>query len=240
MTITILIQNVERQNEEIVNFSFDEEETVHKALLRYLSSRDFPDILTMERCFFRIGKTEIAKKENFNKKLSDFVKKGQLLEFGIRRKDDDRHVYSEEAFNFADVSKGPTKRGFSDTAPDYRYVGRGLNIYGICVFKKCDIYKKNVIVMKGQCTIDLGEDVYDNDLPCPHCGVSVKPVTCGFHMCKYKINGKMVDGNAVKDIPEINGIANDENSSSYYNPDFTGMSKFVSLSIDVSELYNYK
>lgn len=242
MTITILIQNVEIMDGEIEKFSFEEKETVHEALLRYLTSKNYPDILESGRCFFRFGNKVISTQENLKNKLSNLVKNNQLLEFGIKRNDNkEEHLYSEEAFDFANVTKGPTKRDCTaKDAPDYRYVGRGLNIYGTCVFKKCDLFQKNVIVMMRKCKVDLGSDVYGNDIPCPHCSVNVKPITCGFHMCKYKIGGRMVEGKEVKDIPEINDVANDENSSNYYNPDFTGMSKFLSLSIEVTELLDYK
>jgi hypothetical protein len=35
----------------------------------------------------------------------------------------------------------PVDRKFSDTAPDWRIVHRGLSLKGVCVNKKCEAYK---------------------------------------------------------------------------------------------------
>ena len=39
---------------------------------------------------------------------------------------------------FTDISKNKTKEiGFSKKAPSYRKVTKGINIFGICNYKKC-------------------------------------------------------------------------------------------------------
>ena len=51
------------------------------------------------------------------------------------------------SFRFTDISKQITEEHyFSDEAPSYRIVTRGINIYGICKFKKCCAYNEEVIV----------------------------------------------------------------------------------------------
>ena len=48
---------------------------------------------------------------------------------------------------FSDVSKNKTKElTFSKKAPSYRKVTKGINIFGICKFKKCLAYQKEVVV----------------------------------------------------------------------------------------------
>jgi hypothetical protein len=48
---------------------------------------------------------------------------------------------------FTDISKNKTKEiGFSKKALSYRKVTKGINIFGICKFKKCKAYKKEVVV----------------------------------------------------------------------------------------------
>lgn len=244
MTITIHIQDVDTEDGEIDDFSFDEKETVHDALLRYLTSKDFPDILLIGHCFFKLGDKEISLKENLNNKLADYVKNDQLLEFGLKRNDESGHIYSEEAIDFANVRNCPTKRPFTKTAPYYRHVRRGLNIYGICLNPHCELLNKHVIVKMGKCKINLA-DIYNIKIPCPNpkCEVNVKPITCGFFMCKYKIKGQMYENGKLEQIDEISETADDENHSNYYNPDFhggCGMARYIELLIEVTEIIDKK
>lgn len=48
---------------------------------------------------------------------------------------------------FSDVSKNKTKElTISKKAPSYRKITKGINIFGICKFKKCLAYQKEVVV----------------------------------------------------------------------------------------------
>ena len=49
---------------------------------------------------------------------------------------------------FTDVSKNITKemKRSSKRGPSYREATKGINIIGICNYKKCKVYKKQVIV----------------------------------------------------------------------------------------------
>ncbi len=52
------------------------------------------------------------------------------------------------SIQFSDVNKNKTTEiPCSKEAPSYRAVTKGINIFGICNFKKCDAYKKEVVVM---------------------------------------------------------------------------------------------
>ena len=60
------------------------------------------------------------------------------------------------SMNFTDLSKNKTKEiYFSEEAPSYRGVTKGINICGICKFKKCKAYKNEVIVPINKNKIDL-------------------------------------------------------------------------------------
>ena len=49
---------------------------------------------------------------------------------------------------FTDVSKNMTKEiKRSKNAPSYRTATKGIDIIGICNYKKCKAYKKEVIVI---------------------------------------------------------------------------------------------
>lgn len=46
---------------------------------------------------------------------------------------------------FTDVSKNKTKEiTFSKDAPSYRTISKGINLFGICLYKKCKAYKKKL------------------------------------------------------------------------------------------------
>ena len=136
---------------------------------------------------------------------------------------------------FTDVSKKVVEEHiFSDSAPSYRTVSKGINIYGICKgLKTCKGYKKEVIVpLKTKKEFDLIKE--RDDLECPLCGISIKPVTFGFHLCEYEINGKKFDGAKTEDF-QIKDKVDNENSIQYYTPDKNGETTIVSLIIKINE-----
>ena len=90
---------------------------------------------------------------------------------------------------FSDVSKNKTKElTLSKRAPSYRKITKGINIFGICKFKKCLAYQKEVVVRIKKKKFDLIEE--RNDLFCPECETLIVPKTVGFYLCKFKIYGK--------------------------------------------------
>ena len=135
--------------------------------------------------------------------------------------------------NFTDLSKQIYEEVyFSDSAPSYRLICKGINIFGICKFKKCKAYNKEVIAPLKKRKFDL---IKEKDiLECPECEGLISPKTIGFHLCKYKIKGtKFEDG---KGIPfEFNGKADNNNSVQYYNPDRNGQTTVVELIIEITK-----
>ena len=136
--------------------------------------------------------------------------------------------------NFTDVSKQiHEEHFFSDKAPSYRIVTQGINIYGICKGKKCEAYKKEVVVpLKNIKKFDLMKE--KDDLECPECGGIIIPKTLGFHLCEYKIEGTKFIDKKGEDF-EIKGKAENANSIQYFNPDKNGVIMIVKLIIEITK-----
>jgi len=99
----------------------------------------------------------------------------------------ERRLYGGAAcpITFVDASSGQVKElKFSENAPRWRLVNKGLNIFGICTNFKCEAYKKEVVVMINKKKFDLIKE--RNELFCPECGSLIIPKTVGFYLCKYK------------------------------------------------------
>lgn len=240
MPINFFVQNASSPNSDFDRFSFETSQNVFEVLQNYIDSKKIKVELSSGRLSFLVGQTglqiNLSKSQYFEKKMSEFINEGDLVVMKETVKEG-AQMYDEEAFQFADLTKGPIERGFSPNAPDYRTIYKGLNIYGICKCKKCVAYEKTVIVPLKKCKIDFGDNIYDIDLPCPKCENNVKPITCGFYLCKYKIYGKLIENNIVKDLVPINGEAKNKNSSSYYKPDMKHLARYSQLVFDILELY---
>ena len=135
---------------------------------------------------------------------------------------------------FTDLSKQfYEEHYFSDSAPSYRIVMQGINIYGICKNKKCIAYKKEVIFpLSNKKRLDLIEEKYD--LECPECGNIINPKTVGFYLCNYKIKGVKFQDDK-KEHFEFEGQAPKKDCIQYFNPDKNGETTIVELIIEVTE-----
>ena len=138
--------------------------------------------------------------------------------------------------NFTDLSKQiHEEHYFSDKAPSYRIVSKGINIYGKCNGKDCIARKKIVIIpLKNIIEFDLiGEK---EKLICPKCESFIIPKTVGFHLCEYRISGiKFNDNDNQTRNFEFSGIANSENSIQYFNPEENGSTLMIKLKIEVTK-----
>ena len=102
--------------------------------------------------------------------------------------------------NFVDVEKGITKNlEFSNSAPKWRYVDKGLNIFGICKKEGCVASNKEVIFYAG---INLKFNLQQNivNIKCPMCHGIIMPKTCGFWKCKYMFEGDKIEKGELKHI----------------------------------------
>ena len=136
---------------------------------------------------------------------------------------------------FTDVSKNNFKdRTFSSSAPDYRTICQGINIYGICKGYGCQVKGKEVICpLKNIKRFDLIEEC--DSLLCPECKNIITPKTVGFYLCRYKMSGEKLENK--KFVPfEINGVADDENSYRKFDPTENGEIKFSEFIIEVEYL----
>ena len=135
---------------------------------------------------------------------------------------------------FTDLSKQIYEEHyFSDKAPSYRVICKGINIYGICKFKKCKAYNKEVIApLRKRKEFDLIEE--KDILECPECQAIIYPKTVGFHLCEYKIKGTKFENG--EGIPfEFNAKADNKDSVQYYNPDKNGKTTIVELIIEITK-----
>ncbi len=135
-----------------------------------------------------------------------------------------------------DVTKGNIIKKFSPTAPKWRIVHCGLNVFGKCCNKKCESHGSCVVVPKEKCTVDFAKDQFDFE--CPVCECSVKPETIGFFLCKYKIFGKKVDENTNIAVPfgPIIGETNDISGIQYYDPQTNHSVNYIEYVVEITEI----
>ena len=135
---------------------------------------------------------------------------------------------------FTDLSKNRTKEiGFSKKAPSYRKVTKGINIFGICKFKKCKAYKKEVVVRIKKKKLDLIKE--RDDLLCPECEAIIIPKTVGFYLCKFVIYGKKVENRQEEDFRNEEDEANNKDSLKYFDPELNGEVMVTELIFEVLE-----
>ena len=102
--------------------------------------------------------------------------------------------------NFVDVEKGITKNlEFSNSAPKWRNVTKGLNIFGICKRENCMAFNEEAIFCAG---INLKFNLQQNitNIKCPICDGIIMPKTCGFWKCKYMFEGDKIEKGELKHI----------------------------------------
>lgn len=138
------------------------------------------------------------------------------------------------SMRFTDMSKQITEEHyFSDSAPSYRIVTQGINVYGICKVKKCKAYKKEVICpLRKKEKFDLIKE--KEELECPECGGNITQKTLGFFLCEYKIYGKKYYDDKIESF-KFKGKAENKNSIQYYNPDKNGETILIELIIEITK-----
>ena len=136
--------------------------------------------------------------------------------------------------DFTDLSQNKKKElKFSPYAPSYRQVTRGINIFGICNYRKCVAYKKEVIVNIYNREFDLIKE--RDNLFCPECQSNIIPKTVGFHLCRYQISGKKIENDRVEKFMNPIDEAANSDSLKYFDPDSNGKVMMIELKIEVLE-----
>ena len=135
------------------------------------------------------------------------------------------------SINFTDLSKNIyEEQYFSEKAPDYRTVSKGINIFGICKGKKCEAYNEEVICPLKKKYFDLLKE--RDDLECPKCGSLIIPKTIGFFSCEYRIKGKKYENNKI--VPfDFKDKSSKKDSIRYFNPDKNGNATFCELIVEI-------
>ena len=136
--------------------------------------------------------------------------------------------------DFVDVSTGKIKRlEFSENAPKWRGVSKGLNIFGICKNPKCKVWKKEVVyqtILGEKLVFVLNEELLN--IKCPICSRIIQPKTCGFWKCEYQFVGKRLKEGELIDFDsktrETNG-----NDFEYFDAFENGEASWIELTIYV-------
>jgi hypothetical protein len=133
---------------------------------------------------------------------------------------------------FTDTSKNKIREiQFSKTAPSYRQVAKGINIFGICNFKKCKAYKKEVIIKVKKKKLDLIKE--REELYCPECEAIIIPKTVGFYLCKFVIYGKKLEGGKEESFRNKEDEANKKDSFKFFDPELNGKVMVTELVFEV-------
>ena len=136
---------------------------------------------------------------------------------------------------FTDPEKvDPKGIKFSDNAPFYRTVTKGMNLLGICENKNCIAFKREVIYKFGFGTFDLINDMKNNPPECPACELRLREVTtCAFWQCKYSYVGVKYENKQLKDVNYSNSNSK-KDEVDYFDPGENGENNSVWLELKIT------
>ena len=136
---------------------------------------------------------------------------------------------------FTDPEKvEPKGLKFSDKAPFYRAVTKGMNLLGICENKNCAAFKKEVIYKFGFGTFDLINDMENKPPECPACEFRLRKLTtCSFWQCKYSYVGVKYENKQLKDVNYSNSNSKKEQVD-YFDPGKNGENNSVWLELKIT------
>ena len=143
------------------------------------------------------------------------------------------------AMNFVNVDKGVIQNlGFSDSAPEWREVTKGLNLFGICKNKDCRAFDKEVVHKEG---INQKFNLQNNvlNIKCPICKGIIVPKTCGFWECEYQFVGDKIEEGKLKHIDTKSKETKGDNFE-YFAPYDNDSSLWTNLDIYIIEKQNIK
>ena len=125
---------------------------------------------------------------------------------------------SAGGLDFVDVDKltKPKYLKFSRSAPKWRNVSKGLNLFGKCSNKKCEAYNKEVIYIVG-INIKFDFNINKKEIKCPMCSKNFIPYTMGFWKCEYQIKGERFRNGDFQPV-DISGKETKGDNFEYYDP----------------------
>ena len=134
---------------------------------------------------------------------------------------------------FVNVENGViTNLEFSESAPKWRSVTNGLNLFGICKKQTCQAFGKEVIYKVGINKIfNLQNNILN--IKCPICDGIIVPKTCGFWECEYQFLGDKIEEGALKHV-EIKSKETKGDKCEYFDPYENEYSLWVNLDIYVN------
>ena len=141
--------------------------------------------------------------------------------------------------NFVNVEKGIIQKlKFSDSAPKWRSVTQGLNLFGICKNGKCIGHNKEVIFQVGiNKKYNLQENVLN--IKCPMCIGIIVPKTCGFWNCEYQFVGDKIEEGELKHVDTKSKETKDDDFE-YFNPYENDSALWTNLTIYTIEKQTVK
>ena len=142
--------------------------------------------------------------------------------------------------NFVDVEKGLIQNlSFSKSAPEWRKVDEGLNLFGLCKNSECKAFNKEVVHIVGikNQKYNLQENILN--IKCPICKGHMVPTTCGFWNCEYQFEGEKIEDGKVKKV-DTKCKETEGEKFEYFSPFDNGSSLWINLNIYVIRKQNIK
>ena len=126
--------------------------------------------------------------------------------------------------------------------PDWRTIGKGINLYGICNNDNCQAKGKQVIMHVKSKEFDVVKEGFKGI--CPMCKKQINLDACSFYKCDYKCEGKYFKGDILDDIY---GYEHKTNGGKVFHLDFNkiipgqeGKVKYKELILKVINYHDYE
>ena len=172
-----------------------------------------------------------------NRTLADYnIQKESVLHLVLRLRGGGGSI----PLSFVDVEKGAIQNlSFSKSAPKWRTIEEGLNLFGLCKNSKCKAFDKEVVYRVG--IIHKKYNLQENILKikCPMCDGLVVPKTCGFWKCEYQFEGDKIESGQLKHVDTGCKETKGDNFE-YFNPYENGDALWTNLNIYVIEKQKIK
>lgn len=192
---TVLLQQAKRQSASTSTSSADADETAAWLESRLSPGRQNgvfvldgeaidPDLFTRP-AFCYADRSRWCFVVTPNRTLADYnIQKESALHLVLRL----RGGGSCDPMRFVDMGSA-TQHKWSDDAPQWRSVRRGLCVEGRCPHPRCPAYRQMVIDSRDFSDFVLGQDT----ARCPICCSDVQATTAGFSNCEFRAFGAFLD-----------------------------------------------